>query len=1052
MQIHNINEYMKTQEAHSGKVVLQGGETVEKSAASDFLREINIDSSNYHKNGLSDATEFGALRDGGSGEYDTAQLMKNEMVLNASNLSDKDLDEMDSEGYNAKELDYRDFTNIADKIKLQLAKAGVDIEAMGGLSSEQIESITGNAGYATVMENAINAADLPLDDELINDGVTALTMADGIREKAADGLSRDAMKYLLVNSLEPTISNMYQAVYSTGATKNSEENAAIPEEIEDAVKKLLTSVGSEVNDKALNNAAWMLENDIPITGENVNYLNLLEKFKYDFSKEDIIDAAVLSVEEGKSMKDGYLIEGYSLLDQAKAALDVIDLVNDDDVDSVVASGEDVTIQNLANAHVAANNHTKSLQEIMGRPDTYYASQTTVTITVEVQLRQVTARKQLEEIRLSMTLEASYTMLKNGIDVSTTELSDLVDELRKMQESLMGQLIGENEDVADRSLFDARAAFLDQVLETTASMQDMPALLLGRIPNIKEASFSSIYQSSTTLMSDDGVKKILASERYETMMTEVRGDLGDSIKKAFKNSTEDILNGLELENSESNARAVRILGYNSLEITRESVLEMREVDALVQKTFKSLTPATVTEMIREGFNPLDATMEEITKKAEEIQANDETKAVAERFSKYLLKMDQMKGMTEEERESFLGIYRLMHQVTETDGAAIGMLLEQGTKVTMRNLMTAVRTGKHENRDYTISDDTEYVGGFSKERLSITDQIEMAFETGRMEDAIEAASPDKFKEIGEDSYMEMSPDQLAAALENTDEDEEIKEATLAARRAELQQAASAEAEVYVALDRFDIPVTIANLQAMQAYYSDRNVFKNILKPHTNNDGSVVDINDINIDALIEESLEDYGEAIKTPEEMAEAEHRLEEIAENIMRNDLLESGNASIDLKAMQLRNQMFGIFAGMAKQETYHVPIMVADEYGNMSLKIVRGVEDKGLVDIAYSNSIVGKIQASFRYENGNVAGTVTTDSRATQEILSENAGILADRINEEAEVSVSFSFAFSGSVDLNEIYADAMADFATTTEQEPVKTRTLYSIARSFVQGLSELS
>ena len=182
------------------------------------------------------------------------------------------------------------------------------------------------------------------------------------------------------------------------------------------------------------------------------------------------------------------------------------------------------------------------------------------------------------------------------------------------------------------------------------MKDMPALLLGRIPNIKEASFSSIYQSSTTLMSDDGVKKILASERYETMMTEVRGDLGDSIKKAFKNSTEDILNGLELENSESNARAVRILGYNSLEITKESVLEMREVDALVQKTFKSLTPATVTEMIREGFNPLDATMEEITKKAEEIQANDETKAVAERFSKYLLKMDQMKGMTEEEREA------------------------------------------------------------------------------------------------------------------------------------------------------------------------------------------------------------------------------------------------------------------------------------------------------------------------------------------------------------------------------------------------------------------
>ena len=80
------------------------------------------------------------------------------------------------------------------------------------------------------------------------------------------------------------------------------------------------------------------------------------------------------------------------------------------------------------------------------------------------------------------------------------------------------------------------------------------------------------------------------------MTAPRADLGDSIQKAFRN-VDDILNDIGLEATEANQRAVRILGYNQIEITQESVAEMKAADEQVQRVFRNLTPATVTEMIR-----------------------------------------------------------------------------------------------------------------------------------------------------------------------------------------------------------------------------------------------------------------------------------------------------------------------------------------------------------------------------------------------------------------------------------------------------------------------
>ena len=61
--------------------------------------------------------------------------------------------------------------------------------------------------------------------------------------------------------------------------------------------------------------------------------------------------------------------------------------------------------------------------------------------------------------------------------------------------------------------------------------------------------------------------------------------------------DDILKDLGLPETAANARAVRILGYNRMELTVENILSMKEYDDKVTSLARDLKPAVVTELIR-----------------------------------------------------------------------------------------------------------------------------------------------------------------------------------------------------------------------------------------------------------------------------------------------------------------------------------------------------------------------------------------------------------------------------------------------------------------------
>ena len=100
----------------------------------------------------------------------------------------------------------------------------------------------------------------------------------------------------------------------------------------------------------------------------------------------------------------------------------------------------------------------------------------------------------------------------------------------------------------------------------------------------------------------------------------------------------------MEDTNANERAVRILGYNGMEITEENVLSVKEYDDVLNRVIDNMKPSTVLEMIRQGDNPLDTSISDLDKKLSDINAMKDL-STEEKYSKYLWQLQKSGDISE-----------------------------------------------------------------------------------------------------------------------------------------------------------------------------------------------------------------------------------------------------------------------------------------------------------------------------------------------------------------------------------------------------------------------
>lgn len=976
----------------------------------------------------------------------TSENRRNDMIVTASTTTSDDYKAAKDDGYDV-------IVTETDKIKAVLAKAGVDISIYGDdLSREQLTDITGSQTEAAMLVNQMKAYDIPATDDNIKAGTDAIN-----RAKSLTNISNETKAYLVRNNMNPTISNVYKATYSSSQVQNYKQKVGITdnvkqlyddnqygdkgagsqgkisdelfEELKPQLKQILDDAHIDSSDENLNQCRWLIDEDIAVTPDNVLLANQIdgitaagENVGSVFYARAVTEALAM----GKKAADATMSQDGLTFDMAREVCDVLGEATAEDIVTLESDNIPVTIENLSKLIAARGKDSAASQ---GSANKALDNQ----ITDSREARLVTAQRKLEEARLSMTAEANLSLIKKGVSIDTEPIERVVELLRQQENKYYGALFGESSVEAS----DDRVRMYNNVCDIFNQMKQQPAYVLTL-----ESSDDTVYELYTA---GKAMKQSLeaAASGYETLMTSPRADMGDSISKAFQN-VDDILKELQIDTSESNRRAVRILAYNSTDITEDNIKQIKSVDEQVQRAFSDMTPAVTIEMIKRGISPLDMSMSDISETARRIKSENPDER-DEKFSEFLWKLEKKNEISEEERDSYIGIYRLISQVEQSDGAVIGSLVNQGADITMKNLLTAVRVRGKSAMDYKVDDTFAGVDSVSR-GIKIDSQIESAYHTNCLRDVLDTLSPEKMEFVKYDSWLDMTPEQLRQAVYEANEDSALSEQYATEQLRQFNQAVSVPENVYAFLEKYDVKITAVNLMAASRLM--KNPSEAVRNLWERGDSATAR-------ALLDETLRRFSESVKNPKELAQAQETLADTAEHVMDSMIIEDRHTgSIDIRQMKLLCSQLRIASNMSRQENYIVPIETADGVTGMKLSIVRGEDKKGLVDIFLEDKKCGRVAAYFEAKENSVSAMIVTDDEQTKKLFEDNITMFEAGIS-DGEQRVRIDVALEHDISAKEPMASDTKS-ATESEKQPdgserVQTTRLYHIAEQFIVNVQRM-
>lgn len=899
-------------------------------------------------------------------------------------LSGADAVKLDEDGFNLTDATPDDMVNIIEKIKIELAMHSDDYVNYGtAVSKDKIESVTGSAATAASVESRMQGADIAVNDESVAEVKGALEKNSELKP-----LSENTKNYMVANGIEPSIAGIYQAQASTsssisadGVTIGRYANAisdADFEALRPGIEKIIASAGLEVNDKTLADARAFIDAQIPVTKENLEYkaqLDAIDIEKIQADSDEMLNKILDNMKLG-GKAENTLVTG-SPIDDIRTALDTINRAAYADAANVVSKGETFTIASIKLEMDARSFSIEYSAASVSTGNSEVRNQAS-----DVQQAADKAYDTLVTARVLMSANASIYLVKNNISILTTPIDELNSMLMEYEQ-------------ADGMYEEAQIAYTD-VLEARKT--------LNEIVRNPARVFASMFDKM--------------NETYEAVGTQIRGDLGDSLKKAVQESADDIIKELGLEGTDEDKEAIKVLAANNMDMTKENVETVKSVNAMINNLIKNMKPETVLNMIKDGVNPMNASIEEVNEYLTE--ANDKaSKDNEEKFSKFLYKLDRTNGITKEQRKQFIGIYQMMNIFTRDAGVAAGALIKQGAEVTMNNLMTAYNSRKHYDMDTVIDENTGMA-----EVSGIANYYSALFmANGGLVTPNTLKNVDNSSGIGEQSvemFIEQLEDNYDAAAEEQYYEEYLKEQ---------QAAVQAGADILRQIRNADTEINSGNIQAVKAFL-ESGQFPDIRGIKTTRD-------------YARDSIEKIGHKEKLSlmyEEMKdETEEELQEVLSKAGDLDTQIDVNYEgfLDLR---LKDRTIGYIKNLALRHDYRIPYITdSGSTGMLKLTLVQDDDNKGRISVNMLSSVLGKVSVEAKADRDSLGMYIVSDTAVSDE---------GSQLLEDMEESLKEAFGFTN-VYVNTTKSSDVPYVTYEAAKDSVATDKLYEIAAQIVKQLA---
>ena len=497
---------------------------------------------------------------------------RNYMAVMSNSLSDEDFAKLQKDGFHPGSTDIETVVTIVDHIKTAMMKGGTHVAGYtDSVDAAQLKEITGSEAFAGALKQAFAEHDIPVTKENAEAAKKAYEVMQSVGQ-----LSDGAKKYLIENHLQLTPENLYTARFAGAADASRQGKgyyaagevngylAKKPESIDyeqlmPAIEKTIQQAGLSAEEGALADAKWLIEKGIPLSEDTLLRKQAIDSFPLPMPLQKFAEAAAVAIADGREPVKGDLTATQSFVEQAVSLKEQIDAVTDAHVEIIHTSELPFTLKNLI---LAGTGKTDNLKGSFQR-DTQKSGINAVSEGKENPELKEKVRL-LHEVRLSMTVTVNVGLLKKGYPIDTAPMEELLKAIRSEESIFRQQLVQDTNPNAAAE----KAGFYQQSLFELERIKNAP---LATVADISANNTLSEVSALAGIRTADYQK---AGRSYEALWTAPRADLGDSIKKAFAN-VDEILADLGQEPSEENRRAVRILGYNSMEMTHKHFEEVKK---------------------------------------------------------------------------------------------------------------------------------------------------------------------------------------------------------------------------------------------------------------------------------------------------------------------------------------------------------------------------------------------------------------------------------------------------------------------------------------------
>ncbi len=569
---------------------------------------------------------------------------------------------------------------------------------------------------------------LPLSDK------NAKQVSKALRQlNEAMPLNDTQISYLLKENKTLSVDSIYRSQFSVSGTKRTsskqsegaEKGSAKAEEPEfsdysDAVslshsqeeaKAISNQVWKELKGKAkeiyrregislnhLDTARFLIDNEIPITKNNVYKAELLKK---PLDTEKLIRQLSLLIRENKDIYKAELFEGElqnvapsvnpeQLEKTYDSLLKELPKIDTQRILFLQNHNRPITLFNLRNAGTAGAAGIGGATGTMGAGNIAgTAGAASVSERGQVNLDTDKAGKlqesklYLEEIRLKLSTEAAQRLIGKKINIDTMPLREAVEHLRALDKEKYESALRSVSAPVTEANVDKMSSLYDRLTKINPLTNNVFGNLL-----LKRSDFTinAIHEQVALARSQTAISDLTRAESaYEAFQTVPTAKFGDTFQKV-SGQFGDLLQKLSIESSDENIRAATILSKNQIDITEEALYELRMIDNKINQIHNRLHPAIAANMVKEGLVPSEMHVDSLldyVSQFEETFGQDN----ADKIAAQIYEMDKNKSLDSETRESVISIYRMLNQIQSDGAASLGLTLKTQLPLTLNNLFEA-----------------------------------------------------------------------------------------------------------------------------------------------------------------------------------------------------------------------------------------------------------------------------------------------------------------------------------------------------------------------------